>query len=198
MKLKKALIAALSVTVVAAAALSMAACGGGSATQTGAYLSENNLTYRNMLPQYNYFYAVSTTQQLDTFDDDTYCLTITTSMYSNISLGPDVPTGQETWNDRGQTITRYYGSCTVEADPSDETLSFVTISTPTRVVYSSFGSQYFDTANWTQAMTDATAGEDGSTMDGTAYLASRVENFPASGIEIMVNLSMCTFYQVSW
>ena len=107
-------------------------------------------------------------------------------------------TGEETWNDRGQTITRYYGTCTVEADPSDETLSFVTISTPTRVVYSSFGSQYFDTDNWTQTMTDATAGEDGSTMDAAAYLTSKVENFPASGIEIMVNLSMYSFDQVSW
>lgn len=198
MKLKKALIAALSATVVMAAALGMAACDGGAATQTGAYLSENNLTYSNFLPQYNYFTATSTTQQLDTFDDDTYCLTITTSTYSNIKLGPDVPTGEETWNDRGQTITRYYGTCTVEADPSDETLSFVTISTPTRVVYSSFGSQYFDTDNWTQTMTDATAGEDGSTMDAAAYLTSKVENFPASGIEIMVNLSMYSFDQVSW
>ena len=76
MKLKKALIAALSVTVVMAAALCMAACDGGAATQTGAYLSENNLTYSNFLPQYNYFTATSTTQQLDTFDDDTYCLAV--------------------------------------------------------------------------------------------------------------------------
>ena len=47
-------------------------------------------------------------------------------------------------------------------------------------------------------MTDATAGEDGSTMDAAAYLTSKVENFPASGIEIMVNLSMYSFDQVSW
>ena len=211
MKIKKLIVAVACATAAVAAAAMLSACSGGSATSTGTYLSENELTYSNMLPQYNYFFATSTTQQLDTYSDNTYCLTITTSTYSNISLGPDVATGDETWNDRGQTITRFYGSCTVEADPSDDTLSFVTISAPERVVFASFGSVTLDTDNWTEAMTEAATTlasnpqgglgiqlEEGETVSADMLLEAKVGEFPTDGIEIMVNLSACSFDQVSW
>lgn len=211
MKIKKLIVAVACATAAVAAAAMLSACSGGGATSTGTYLSENELTYANMLPQYNYFFATSTTQQLDTYSDNTYCLTITTSTYSNISLGPDVATGDETWNDRGQTITRFYGSCTVETDPSDDTLSFVTISAPERVVFASFGSLTLDTSNWTDEMTEAATTlasnpqgglgiqlEEGETVSADMLLEAKVGEFPTDGIEIMVNLSACSFDQVSW
>lgn len=211
MKIKKLIVAVACATAAVAAAAMLSACSGGGVTSTGTYLSENELTYTNMLPKYNYFFATSTTQQLDTYSDNTYCLTITTSTYSNISLGPDVATGDETWNDRGQTITRFYGSCTVEADPSDDTLSFVTISAPERVVFASFGSLTLDTDNWTEAMTEAATTlasnpqgglgiqlEEGETVSADMLLEAKVGEFPEEGIEIMVNLSACSFDQVSW
>lgn len=212
MKIKKLIVAVACATAAVAAAAMLSACSGGGATSTGTYLSENELTYANFLPEgKNYYFATSTTQQLDTFSDNTYCLTITTSTYSNISLGPDVATGDETWNDRGQTITRFYGSCTVEADPSDDTLSFVTISAPSRVVFASFGSVTLDTGSWTEAMTEAATtlasnplgglgiqlGED-ETVSADMLLEAKVGEFPTDGIEIMVNLSACSFDQVSW
>lgn len=211
MKIKKLIVAVACATAAVAAAAMLSACSGGGVASTGTYLSENELTYTNMLPKYNYFFATSTTQQLDTYSDNTYCLTITTSTYSNISLGPDVATGDETWNDRGQTITRFYGSCTVEADPSDDTLSFVTISAPSRVVFASFGSLTLDTSNWTDEMTGAATKlasnpqgglgiqlEDGETVSADMLLEAKVGEFPEEGIEIMVNLSASSFDQVSW
>ena len=212
MKIKKLIVAVACATAAVAAAAMLSACSGGGATSTGTYLSENELTYANFLPEgKNYYFATSTTQQLDTFSDNTYCLTITTSTYSNISLGPDVATGDETWNDRGQTITRFYGSCTVETDPSDDTLSFVTISAPERVVFASFGSLTLDTSNWTDEMTGAATtlasnplgglgiqiGKD-ETVSADMLLEAKVGEFPTDGIEIMVNLSACSFDQVSW
>lgn len=196
MKLKKLVVAAACAAAAVIATVSLAACSGGAPAPTGTYLSENELTYQNFLPTYNYFFIVSTTQQLDTFDDGTYCLTVTTSSYSNISTGADVPTGSETWNDRGQAITRYYGACTVEVDASDDTLSFVTLSEPTRVAYASYGSVTLDTGNWTEAMTTAATGDSTTTVDAAAYLESMVGAFPEDGVEIMVTLSSCSFEQV--
>ena len=211
MKLKKLVIATACAAAAVVAAACLAGCSGGAPASTGTYLSENELTYFNMLPAKNYFTATSTTQQLDTYSDNTYCLTITTSTYSNISLGPDVATGEETWNDRGQTITRYYGACTVETDPSDDTLSFITISAPDRVVFASFGSVTLDTGNWTEAMTEAATTlasnplgglgiqlEEGETVTAELLLEAKADGFPADGIEIMVNLNACSFEQVSW
>ena len=212
MKLKKLVVAVACATAAVAAAAMLSACSGGGATSTGTYLSENELTYANFLPEgKNYYFATSTTQQLDTFSDNTYCLTITTSTYSNISLGPDVATGDETWNDRGQTITRFYGSCTVETDPSDDTLSFVTISAPERVVFASSGYPTLDTANWTEEMTESAVNLAGQPQGGLGVavneegvitadmvLAGKTEGFKAEGIEIMVTLNDGKFTQVSW
>ncbi len=194
MKLKKILFGAMAAAAIGTMLFGMAACGGSAAKSTGTYLSENELTYTNMLPKYNYFFIVSTTQQLDTFDDNTYCLTVTTSMYSNISVGPDVPTGEETWNDRGQTITRYYGECTVTVDPEDESIVYVNISTPTRVVAASFGAATIDTSGeWTEAVVKASGAE-----TATDYLAGKTEKFPTEGHEFMVSLKTCSFDQFNW
>ena len=212
MKIKKLIVAVACATAAVAAAAMLSACSGGGATSTGTYLSENELTYANFLPEgKNYYFATSTTQQLDTFSDNTYCLTITTSTYSNISLGPDVATGDETWNDPGQPITRFYGSCTVETDPSDDTLSFVTISAPERVVFASSGYPTLDTANWTEEMTESAVNLAGQPQGGLGVavneegvitadmvLAGKTEGFKAEGIEIMVTLNDGKFTQVSW
>lgn len=204
-KTKKLWLTILGAALSAVMLFGVAACGNSesAATLTGTYMSENKITYMNMLPTYNYYTLNSTTQQLETFDDNTYCLTVTVHSYSNVSFGPDVATGQETWNDRGQTVTKYYGTCTSQLDAEDSELMFVTIAKPTRMVYAARGSQYFDTANWTQDMTDRASKKDSDgnvteTVDAAAYLNAKVENFAAEGIEIMVTLSSGNFDAVTW
>ena len=211
MKLKKLVVAAACAAAAVIATVSLAACSGGSATLTGEYLSNNSYSYANMLPTYNYYYVTFSGQTLETYSDGTYCLTVNEIMYSNVSFGPDVPTDQATANDRGQKVTKYYGTFTQEIDPDDDTLAFVTINTPTRVVFASSGYPTLDTANWTEEMTESAVNLAGQPQGGLGVavneegvvtaemvLEGKTEGFAAEGLEIMVTLNDGKFTPVSW
>lgn len=211
MKLKKLVVAAACAAAAVIATVSLAACSAGGATLTGEYLSNNSYSYANMLPKYNYYYVAFSGQTLETYSDGTYCLTVNEIMYSNVSFGPDVANGKETANDRGQKVTKYYGTFTQESDPSDETLTFITINVPERVVFASSGYPTLDTGNWTETMTETavelaeqpqgglgvSVNEDG-TITADMVLEGKTEGFKAEGIEIMVTLNDGKFTQVSW
>lgn len=211
MKLKKLVVAAACAAAAVIATVSLAACSAGGATLTGEYLSNNSYSYANMRPTYNYYYVTFSGQTLETYSDGTYCLTVNEIMYSNVSFGPDVANGKETANDRGQKVTKYYGTFTQESDPSDETLTFITINVPERVVFASSGYPTLDTSNWTEAMTQSavdlaaqpqgglgvSVNEDG-TVTADMVLEGKTEGFDAAGIEIMVTLNDGKFTQVSW
>ncbi len=211
MKLKKLVVAAACAAAAVIATVSLAACSGGSATLTGEYLSNNEYSYTNMLPMHKYYFVTFSGQTLETYSDGTYCLTVNEIMYSNVSFGPDVPTDQATANDRGQKVTKYYGTFTQEVDPDDDTLAFVTINTPTRVVFASSGYPTLDTANWTEEMTESAvnlaaqpqgglgvAVNEEGVITADMVLAGKTEGFKAEGIEIMVTLNDGKFNQVSW
>lgn len=211
MKLKKLVVAAACAAAAVIATVSLAACSAGGATLTGEYLSNNSYSYANMRPLYNYYYVTFSGQTLETYSDGTYCLTVNEIMYSNVSFGPDVANGSETANDRGQKVTKYYGTFTQESDPTDETLTFITINVPERVVFASSGYPTLDTSNWTEAMTQSavdlaaqpqgglgvSVNEDG-TITADMVLEGKTEGFDAEGIEIMVTLNDGKFTQVSW
>ena len=211
MKLKKLVVAAACAAAAVIATVSLAACSGGSATLTGEYLSNNEYSYTNMLPMHKYYFVTFSGQTLETYSDGTYCLTMNEIMFSNVNFGPDVANGSETANDRGQKVTKYYGTFTQESDPSDETLSFITINVPERVVFASSGYPTLDTANWTEEMTESavnlaaqpqsglgvSVNEDG-TITADMVLEGKTEGFKAEGIEIMVTLNDGKFTQVSW
>lgn len=211
MKLKKLVVAAACAAAAVIATVSLAACSAGGATLTGEYLSNNSYSYANMRPTYNYYYVTFSGQTLETYSDGTYCLTVNEIMYSNVSFGPDVANGKETANDRGQKVIKYYGTFTQESDPSDETLTFITINVPERVVFASSGYPTLDTSNWTEAMTQSavdlaaqpqgglgvSVNEDG-TITADMVLEGKTEGFKAEGIEIMVTLNDGKFTQVSW
>lgn len=211
MKLKKLVVAAACAAAAVIATVSLAACSAGGATLTGEYLSNNSYSYANMRPLYNYYYVTFSGQTLETYSDGTYCLTVNEIMYSNVSFGPDVANGKETANDRGQKVTKYYGTFTQESDPSDETLTFITINVPERVVFASSGYPTLDTGNWTETMTQSavdlaaqpqgglgvSVNEDG-TVTADMVLEGKTEGFKAEGIEIMVTLNDGKFTQVSW
>lgn len=216
MKLKKLVVAAACTAAAVIAAASLAACSGGSATLTGEYLSNNTYEYMNFatgMPgmTYNYYYATYKAQTLETYSDGTYCLTMNEIMFSNVNFGQSVPTEEATANDRGQKVTKYYGTFTQESDPDDETLLFVTINVPSRVVFASSGYPTLDTANWTEGMTESAvnlaeqpqgglgvAVNEEGVITADMVLAGKTEGFKAEGIEIMVTLNDGKFTQVSW
>ena len=175
---------------MATSAFGLTACGTPAAEVTGRYLSNNDMTWANMLPTYNYFYANIITQEIQTLSDGTYVLTVNTVMFSNFHVGPDVPTGEETWNDRGQTSTKYYGTYTSVEDEGDLTL---TLSAPERAIYESFGNLPIDstvTYGDDQVVTSMGGGE--TTYND--YIAAVLAKF--TGAEVFISGTSATFSQI--
>lgn len=149
----------LPMIALAFGAFAMTSCSGTSANLANVYVSTNNMDYSNFLPQFNYYFETTTTQQIEVYDDDTYILTVNTSTFSNISLGPDVAAGEETHNDRGQNVYKLYGECTIEATADYTTISLDSV---TRFVQYGLSSNtdengvtttsvtFHDTDNWSE------------------------------------------------
>lgn len=198
---KKIAVAAVAAVGVLGAGSMLAACGGESAAKTtGFYTSQNTLTYMNFAPMYNYRTLTYKTQNIETFDDNTYVLSVNATTYSNVYFGESVPSDQYTANPQGSTVVRYYGKFTREDDGEDFTLK---LEVPTRVYDVSFGRLPIDTANWTTAMTEYMESwtfqgnpmgkdEDGNTYTADTWLAHELENFTET-IEVYVTGSTCTF-----
>lgn len=214
--IKKIIAIALSASLAVAAGAMLTACNNEGEKQpavTATYMSTNQFRWMNMVPQYNYFTLTFTAEQIQTFDNGTYCLTVNSETYSNVRFGSDVANdltyqGQEldengnlvgevktmkaSPNDRGHSITKYYGTFTsVDEGDGDLTLN---LSRPTRIVDSASGDAVTrDTAAWTEAMAnsitdragDPVVDDAGNKLTGAAYIDYKVDaNWSA---EVFVN-----------
>ena len=143
-------------SIILAAALMvcvLAGCGGGSSAGgkiTGVYLSPAQLSYQNMRPQYNYYMTTFTQQELTLMDDGTYCLIVSSSMFSALELAES--TNDAKGNERTNYITKLYGTYTSQVNDLDDDLLDVTLSNPTRVVKSYDQTYWLDTDNWNDTM----------------------------------------------
>ena len=138
------LVAAIAIVSVFA----FAACGTPKAT--GVYLSPAQLSYANMRPTYNYYMTTFTQQELTLYEDNTYCLIVSSSMFSALELPAEGNAAKG--NERDNSITKYYGTFTSEPNALDEDLMDVTLATPTHIVVAYDGSYYLDTDNWNDDM----------------------------------------------
>ncbi|MBO4989052.1 MAG: hypothetical protein J6D37_01840 [Clostridia bacterium] len=161
-KTTKVLLTLGCAAAMATSAIGLTACGSAAET-TGLYTSSNKMSWSNMLPTYNYFTLTYSTEQIETLSDGTYVLTVNTVTYSNVCVGPEVPNGEETGNDRGQTTTKYYGTYTAEEDEGDINL---TLSAPTKAIYISSSTLPMDsTVTYGEDLVVANPGGG----DGTSY-----------------------------
>ena len=122
------------------------------------FLSPAKMSYSNMRPTYNYYLTTFAYQDLKVFNDNTYCLTISSSCFSAVIL-PDEG-NDATANERDNYLTKYYGTFTSEVDDLDEDTVYYTLSEPTRIVMAYDSSYYVDTANWTPEMKEKSADKD--------------------------------------
>ncbi len=203
MKLKKSLTTAL---IAVAAVAGLSSCSGGAVEEAnivGNYISNDVIEYSNFLPTYNYFTLQTTTQQIEIYDDASYCFSSYSTLYSNVSFGADVAAGDETWNDQRFMMTRYYGSYTSEED-TDLNLLTISLDIPTRVVYARTGFLTIDSANWTDDMADSVVDYQGAVQtdaDGNAYTADTILDYYISDLSVasaIVNLSTYKFTQIDW
>ena len=131
---------------------------GKEATLTGNYISPAKMSYSNMRPTYNYYLTTFTFETLETYSDNTYCLTISSTCFSAVILPEEG--NDATANERDNYLTKYYGTFTSEVDDLDEDTVYYTLSEPTRIVMAYDSSYYVDTANWTPEMKEKSADKD--------------------------------------
>lgn len=178
MKIKQSFLACIA----AAGILSVTSCSGASsATLNNLYVSNMNTQYQNMRPGYNFYIFIERYQTLEVYSDNTYVFTVSTTTVSALDLA-------ESGNDYTASPTlmaqqKFYGTFTSEVDELDKETTNYTLATPTRYTLVQYGSQsgnkFFDTANWTETMTEE-AGKDENDSplytSGDAYLNQEVTN----------------------
>ena len=186
--------------------LSLAACGGSEPAKEakikGIYLSPSKMSYNNMRPTYNYYLTTFTQEELTLFDDNTYCLIVSSSQFSAVVL--DENTNDFSGNERANYLYKFYGECESAVNDIDEDLLDVKLKNVKRYVASYDQSYWLDTDNWTEEMGkkvippkgyDQTTGaaipdEDAAPWTAKQYLDSK--QF-ASEIEISVNTKTYSF-----
>ena len=195
---------AMAFATLALASLSLSACGGAAkeAKIKGIYLSPAVMSYSNMRPTYNYYLTTFTQEELTLFDNNTYCLIVSSSQFSAVVL--DENTQDFSGNERSNYLYKFYGDCSSKVNDIDEDLLDVTLKSVSRYV-ASYDQQYWlDTDNWTDEMgkkvippkgIDTTTGqpipdEDASPRSAKQYLDSK--QF-ASDVEIQVNVKTYSF-----
>jgi hypothetical protein len=194
---------AMAFATLALASLSLSACGAAKEAKIkGIYLSPAVMSYSNMRPQYNYYLTTFTQEELTLFDNNTYCLIVSSSQFSAVVL--DENTNDFSGNERANYLYKFYGECTSAVNDIDEDLLDVTLKSVSRYV-ASYDQQYWlDTDNWTEEMgkkvippkgIDTTTGqpipdEDAAPWSAKQYLDSK--QF-ASEVEIQVNVKIYSF-----
>ena len=193
-------------SIILAAALMvcvLAGCGGGSSAGgkiTGIYLSPAQLSYANMRPQYNYYMTTFTQQELTLMDDNTYCLIVSSSMFSALELAES--TNDAKGNERTNYITKLYGTYTSKVNDLDDDLLDVTLSNPTRVVKSYDQTYWLDTDNWSDAMGKAVTPPSGYDDNGNPIVdpnaaawtaAQYLESVTLKTTSIQVNQKSASF-----
>ena len=172
---KKLALVAMSAVMAVAMCFAFVACGETKepAKITGAYTS-SSYTFASMYPATTFKMLVNNVQVINTYDDNTYQLTVTSKTLSGGLAFVPSNTGDQTADatDRGQSVAIYMGTYTAT---ETEGLLTLTLNTPTAYIYNgvggAFGNGTFNTLNWTDAMGEATA-TDGVNGTAEAYLAT--------------------------
>lgn len=191
MKLNCKKILALGLALIMVLALAACSGGGGSAgggKVTGIFLSPGNLDYKNMRPTYNYYMTTFTHEEITLMDDNTYCLIISSSMFTALEL--DENTQDAKGNERDNYITKLYGTYTSTVNEFDDKLLDVTLSNPTRVVKSVDQTYWLDTDSWTEDMGERVIPPTGYDDMGTAIYDPDAK--PLTAQEYLATFSLST------
>ncbi|MCI1735252.1 MAG: hypothetical protein LKM30_05920 [Bacilli bacterium] len=145
-------------------------------TFDNAFLSPAILTYTNMRPTYNYYMTVMDQQAITLNNDGTYEICLYSSDFSGLVL-PEAG-NEASGNERENFVKHFYGTYTSKTNDLDEDSLDITFAAATRAVVTYDSTYLADTANWTDAMTTATAVKDqagnvtASYATGNDYLTS--------------------------
>ena len=98
---------------------------------TGSYMSSTSLGYMNMRPHYNYYVTTMSQQVLDLLDSTHYCFSIYSTSFSALVLPIEGNDAQG--SDRANYVLSFYGTYTQKANELDDSMSDISLSTPSRV-----------------------------------------------------------------
>lgn len=195
MKFGKKLAAITVSAALLASAGALAACSGGNneseANLSGAYTA-SKLTFFTAYPTATYKQVTTAVQSIETYDDGTYVITVTTkSLSGDLAFDPsDAGVADVSGvNDRGQTLNIYYGTYT---STEEEGLLTLVLSAPVDMISSTAGS-YISTLAWTDAMGQAAAGEGNAALTEEQY----IEQNGYAETTVVVDAANYTFTYIS-
>ena len=159
-KIKK-LTAGLIMAVMAMTVFfAMIGCGGTPAAKlTGSYNSGAHLDFFSAYPLATYRQMTCLVQNLKTYDDGTYILTVSSTTFSGgLSFDPEGTGNQNaSATPRGSEVKEYYGTCT---STEEDGLVTITLTMPTRVTLNTRSTSvigyYADSNMWTDEMGEKT------------------------------------------
>jgi hypothetical protein len=163
----------------ALSAMALTACGGNAAAKTkGVYLSPSVMSYQNMRPTYNYYLTTFAQEELTLFDDNSFCLIVSSSTFSALIISEN--NNDFSGNEKTNYMHKYYGEYTSAANEIDEDLLDVTLKSVRRVVTSYDQTYWLDTDNWNDEMGKKVVPPKGyDTTTGAAIIDENAEPWTA-------------------
>ena len=120
------------------------------ATLVHSFITPAKLVYRNMRPTYNYYMTTFTFETLDLYNDNSYVLSVSSSMFTAIELPQEGQAAKG--NENANSLLRYHGTYTSEADDLDPDALVLSLSATTRITGTDDGKGEIDTDLWTDSM----------------------------------------------
>lgn len=149
----KKTICVILATVILVCALASCGSSGGNAAPAkvvNMFLTQAQLTYQNMRPEFNYYLTNYAMEELTLLDDNTYCLQLMSATFSALELSEN--TNDAKGNERMNQVVKLYGTYTSKPNEFDEYYLDVSLSAPTRAVTCYDQTYWLDTDNWTEEM----------------------------------------------
>ena len=120
---------------------------------TQGFSSPAQFVYMNARPQYNYYTTTFVFETLDLFDDNTYQFNVISMTFSGVVLPEEGSDGSG--NERENSQFTSFGTYTAAEDELDPEILAVSLSESKRLVVRNDAAAFYDTDNWTAAMSKA-------------------------------------------
>lgn len=143
----------MAFATLALSGIVLTACADGAKSEVktkGVYLSPAVMSYQNMRPTYNYYLTTFTQEELSLFDDNSYCLIVSSSTFSALVISEE--NNDFSGNERTNYMYKYYGEYSSTPNDIDDDLLDVSLKSVKRVVVSYDQSYWLDTDNWNDEM----------------------------------------------
>jgi len=196
---KKLIVAIVAVMAAVCLSVSLAACGGKTASVKAVYSADpggqGTAKYLTAPMQM----LLTNVETVTLYDDDTYCLSVSTTLVTGLTA----ISGTGEIINRGTTVTEYYGTYTSTEDSGIISLKLakparVTVANTNTLFTGGLPVGYYDTANWNTATEEAFTAANAMLQLETVTAETVLNKFAFNETEIAVSSGVFDYVAVSY